>query len=1400
MKKFIAFLVMICGMSAFTACQLPGGDEGHTHEASDQLSSDATGHWYECSGCDELLEKENHTYGEWVTIKQATTTEDGSKERVCSVCGYKDVQVIAKFDENHVHVPGAAATCTTDQVCEECGAVLVEKSGHVEVIDEAIAPTCTLAGKSEGKHCSICNEVTVAQAEVAALGHTEVVDAGYAATCTKKGLSDGKHCSVCKEVLAPQEEIPALGHAWDEGVTSGNTTTYTCGTCGETKAEVISVFDTASGSINEISTGVLSSANNTIAVYRGGEFSEGSISVDITLGTTAGDNGIIFGLKNTTGSTKFWEGAGVTYYFFFISAAGTAYLGKTTNGQWTVCGNDTTSSFALNKTYTLTVSRDKSNAGYDVINCYVDDVLYVSYKDSIATDGTGYGLRAGLSGIKYANLEVSEEVIGGTSSLDGYHVANGIFEAKDGKLVSKTSNAIAEVADGEFIYGSLEVTMKANGVADNGIIFSLTPNATHTYWEADVSYYFFFVNIHGLAFLGKVDNGTWATCQEAAITGYSPTGTYNIRIEKDATTIYGYVNDVCYITYADSFPLEGTGYGLRAGGNGVEYSNLKCQSSGEVVETYPNDLEVVSGKFVGTDGAARAAGTNNIGLIKGKSMTEGTLTANIKGVTTAKAGLVFGYSNENGVESYYRLVSRKSAQKVEVEKVVNGTVTTLFSNYLSAGYGVGREYPYRVVINNGEAYCYFWNTLYYVVDMELKGTGVGIYSEGASSQFRAYAASDDAEYTTTDTLLFGHSYFELWSNYKNDLKTLASSYNFGDYLNIGIGGSVAAHWYTFRESLTRYNASKAIYMIGINDLTGGTSPEMVVSYIKDTLLYMKEAKPELTVVLLSVNHCPARSTIREAISATNVLMQNLVSQYEWMSYAEVEYAFCDDGVNPDAYWFTDGLHPTANGYVQKIVPAIKNALDGVNQPELSPELQAKLLAEAKELKMGQLIDYSEWSYRSAEWQVAKPIYDQAVAAIEACTTVEAVENLDLTAYIGNLAAITRNTDYAYQELLTFKHGTWWETAQFSNTLNASSNGVYDIYHDGHRLNNNVQYTDMSFTFELSDITAEFPTVGIFFHANQNIYQGVSGYYINIVTDANYIQVWHFQDCYGASNNGPLTYIGGWVFPAEVENTEFRAIIEGNMIYVYTEADYQSKGKNAYGCSVDLTYGGQFKPYTYGSYGILNWSGSTGATGKLTIGNLSGKVATTTDKTAEVVNGIATGTSNASLNANLITYKENNTFSVSGYSYNLFPGSTAGNFDMEITPNATSDVAIAGVLFRASKDQNYDGLDGYLINFVSAPGQQFVQIWYLDNAYSTGNAASRCEYINGWVFPGQILGSTIRFKVMGDWIFMECGSVYLNIAVCLGNATTPVYYNGAFGVLSWADNLADLTINNVKVYA
>ncbi|MBR6825357.1 MAG: MBL fold metallo-hydrolase, partial [Oscillospiraceae bacterium] len=79
---------------------------------------------------------------------------------------------------------------------------------------QAVAPTCTEAGKTLGVQCDACGTVLEQQISVPAKGHTEAIDAGVSPTCTATGLTEGKHCSVCSAVLTAQEIVPANGHSY----------------------------------------------------------------------------------------------------------------------------------------------------------------------------------------------------------------------------------------------------------------------------------------------------------------------------------------------------------------------------------------------------------------------------------------------------------------------------------------------------------------------------------------------------------------------------------------------------------------------------------------------------------------------------------------------------------------------------------------------------------------------------------------------------------------------------------------------------------------------------------------------------------------------------------------------------------------------------------------------------------------------------------------------------------------------------------------------------------------------------------------------------------------------------------------------------------------------------------
>ncbi len=63
----------------------------HSHSYGTAWKYDETNHWHECA-CGDTADKASHTF-KWVTDKEATAAEKGSKHEECTVCGYKKAAV-----------------------------------------------------------------------------------------------------------------------------------------------------------------------------------------------------------------------------------------------------------------------------------------------------------------------------------------------------------------------------------------------------------------------------------------------------------------------------------------------------------------------------------------------------------------------------------------------------------------------------------------------------------------------------------------------------------------------------------------------------------------------------------------------------------------------------------------------------------------------------------------------------------------------------------------------------------------------------------------------------------------------------------------------------------------------------------------------------------------------------------------------------------------------------------------------------------------------------------------------------------------------------------------------------------------------------------------------------------
>ncbi len=152
--------------------------------------------------------------------KDATCTDAGiTAGEKCADCGniikeQEEIEALGHIDEN-----------PADSKCDRCQASLCTE--HVWIEGDVITEGDCTTDRVVAQVCENCGEPGEDKV-ITAPGHTEEVDAAVAPGCTTTGLTEGKHCSVCNEVLTKQEEIPAEGHKYENG---------TCSVCGV--AEVV---------------------------------------------------------------------------------------------------------------------------------------------------------------------------------------------------------------------------------------------------------------------------------------------------------------------------------------------------------------------------------------------------------------------------------------------------------------------------------------------------------------------------------------------------------------------------------------------------------------------------------------------------------------------------------------------------------------------------------------------------------------------------------------------------------------------------------------------------------------------------------------------------------------------------------------------------------------------------------------------------------------------------------------------------------------------------------------------------------------------------------------------------------------------------------------------------------
>ena len=184
-------------------------------------------------------EAHTHSFGEWVTSKNATCVEEGTKERLCS-CGEKETETI----EATGHIEGewitdAEATCIKEGskhlVCANCSESLktetIQATGkHKYTSKVTTAATCV----EEGVKTFTCSDCKDSYTEtIKATGkHSYSSKVTTAATCTK----DGVKTFTCKTCDDSYTEAIQAAHKW---VNATCTAPKTCSVCKETSGDAL---------------------------------------------------------------------------------------------------------------------------------------------------------------------------------------------------------------------------------------------------------------------------------------------------------------------------------------------------------------------------------------------------------------------------------------------------------------------------------------------------------------------------------------------------------------------------------------------------------------------------------------------------------------------------------------------------------------------------------------------------------------------------------------------------------------------------------------------------------------------------------------------------------------------------------------------------------------------------------------------------------------------------------------------------------------------------------------------------------------------------------------------------------------------------------------------------------
>ncbi len=329
-------------------------------------------------------------------------------------------------------------------------------------------------------------------------------------------------------------------------------------------------------------------------------------------------------------------------------------------------------------------------------------------------------------------------------------------------------------------------------------------------------------------------------------------------------------------------------------------------------------------------GSMVSQGVNDIALLKDQNLASGTFQATMSANGIYDSGLIFN-ANDDASEYYYIYTNSVDGNQFKLLKHKDNTDTELGSCYLTGGHNPEANIPIKVVFNNGDIKCFYEGKLLIarVDSSPLTGNRIGFLSKNVHGRYCDIYTSTEEEFSEVETLIIGHSYMELWTNYKEDLS------KYTDIMNIGIGGTSTNDWKGHFNEVKAYNPKRLIYVIGINDFPWGTLPATILANVQELMSQVLSDLPDTETCIVSVNKacdtswCKYYTNYKDRINEYNALLRTYVEGTDHLYYGDIDNAFLDANGVPDPGYFVDGLHPTKEAYLT-IRDAIYNALSAVD--------------------------------------------------------------------------------------------------------------------------------------------------------------------------------------------------------------------------------------------------------------------------------------------------------------------------------------------------------------------------------------------------------------------------------------------------------------------------------------